>query len=117
MHYTNRRGKQVQIAITEHAKRRFHQRWRRMYPDKPLAIEDVAAEIEKWFGHCQRVEKLSYREKVRQDRHGGDTIYFRTNAFTFIVQNGALLTVEVSDSELRHLNKSKFVARFFGAKI
>lgn len=61
-----------------------------------------------------RVER---QDTKMSNRHGKDTIYFRTNEFTFIVQNGILVTVEISDSDMRHLNKSKFMMRLIGRKI
>jgi len=40
-------------------------------------------------------------------RHGKDTLYFRADTFTFIVQGATIVTVEISDKNKRRLNKIK----------
>jgi hypothetical protein len=103
--YMNRRGKPVELTISSHARRRFLLRWSHIFPDKPLTFDTVDAEISKWFMRSTRVEKLSGKERKRIAKHGNKTIFFRTQVFTFVVEDTKIVTVEISDSGKRHLNK------------
>jgi hypothetical protein len=102
--YKNKRGESVPVTISAHAKRRFAERWASIFPREPLS--DVEGVIARWFGNAQRVKNLSGQDRRRMERHGKDTLFFRTNAFTFVVQNGVLVTVEVSDRGERQLNRN-----------
>ena len=64
----------------------------------------VDEEIEHWFRRTRRVSNLKRNEKKRLKRHGQDTLYFRTSHFTFVVQDGVLRTIELSDTQMRHCN-------------
>lgn len=100
------RGKKgmVQVEITNHCRIRFRQRYRHAFPKQDLPA-DIDAEIARLFNSASRVTNLGQREKTRMDRYGKDTLYFRTGALTFVVQDASILTVELSDSGLRHLNR------------
>lgn len=101
--YQGKKGP-VQATITRHAYDRFRERWARIFPGKALPA-DVNAEIARQFNRASRVTNLGVYEKRRMDRHGKDTLYFRADCFTFIVQDAAIVTVEISDRDMRHLNK------------
>lgn len=107
--YVNRKGQQVRLVITHHARQRFRERWTVAFPGKPLrgAVDGHVAE---WFGKAQRAEPLSRRDHTRLRRHGDDTLFFRAPPFTFVVQSGAILTVELSDRGLRPLNRPERAA-------
>jgi hypothetical protein len=44
-------------------------------------------------------------DSKRLKRYGKDTLFFRMNAFTFVVQNSTIVTIEISNQSQRHLNK------------
>ena len=70
----------------------------------PDVLVPVDEEIEHWFRRTRRVSNLKRNEKKRLKRHGQDTLYFRTSHFTFVVQDGVLRTIELSDTQMRHCN-------------
>lgn len=104
--YTNNKGKRIVVGITHHARQRFVERWKRVYPDALLASDRsiVDQTIADCFSQAKRVETFGRKIRTRLKRHGKDTLYFRTSHFTFVVQDAALLTVEISDPGKRHLN-------------
>jgi hypothetical protein len=102
--YTNKRNKQVQLTVTRHAYSQFATRYRIYYKDSVLLDKDITDMFEKVFSRAQKVTKLSRKEKIRLKRHGEDTMFFRTNGFTFVIQNAQIMTVELSDKGTRHLN-------------
>ena len=105
--YKNRKGKIVKVFITPHARRRFLERWYRLYPERKLD-RHVDWVIKEYFEQASRVEALSRKDRLRMKRHGKDTIYFRQNDFTFVVQNATIVTVEISRRGNRYLNKRPF---------
>ncbi len=105
--YTNSKGKQVYIRITRHARERFVERWGHIYPDSPLDPATADSKIAEWFSWAKRHETTDRRIRTRLKRHGKDTLYFKHNHFTFIVQDAALLTVEISVRCKRYLNKQE----------
>ena len=109
MSYINKKGKKIIVTATEHAKRRFIQRWRIMHPDKPILLTDLASSFAKCFMKADLVKNLTKKDLERLAKRGKDTLYFRTNGFTFVVQNGCVLTVEISDKAMRHYNKPAIV--------
>ncbi len=104
MTYVNKKGKSIGIQISPHARKRFSERWKAAFPDESMNVP-VDEEIAKWFCRAARVTNLTKTEKQRLKRHGHDTLFFRSSHFTFVVQDGVLKTVELSDSGMRHLNK------------
>jgi hypothetical protein len=48
----------------------------------------------------------SKKLKRRAKRHGNKTLYFKADAFTFIVEDRTLVTVEISANGERHLNSA-----------
>ncbi len=102
--YTNKRGKEVALFLTPHARQRFVQRWRCVNPDLPLDHDGADREIAELFARASRVTNLSYKERKRMDQHGQDTLLFRIDEFTFVVQAATVVTIEISDRDLRHWN-------------
>ncbi|HBJ34348.1 MAG TPA: hypothetical protein DDZ51_06210 [Planctomycetaceae bacterium] len=107
LHYTNSKGKQVCIGITQHARKRFIERWGRIYPDTELDPATVDSKIAEFFAQTIRQKTYDRKHKTRLKRHGKDTLYFKHSHLTFIVQDAALLTVEISDRSKRYLNKQE----------
>ena len=102
--YTNKKGKQVKLQATRHAYVKFIERYPKAFPNSPLLIEDVYNKFENIFSTTSKVKNLNKKEKIRLKRHGGDTMFFRTSSFTFVVKNAKIVTVELSDKNMRHLN-------------
>jgi hypothetical protein len=103
--YLNKRGKRVVLQLTAHARRRMLQRWPRVHPTRPITFDTVDTRIAELFASARRVTKLSHIEKTRSKRHGKDTLLFRIDEFTFVVQDASIITVEISAKEKRYLNK------------
>jgi hypothetical protein len=103
--YRNSKGKNIVISISNHARQRFWSRWSYLYPHQPLDFSEVDTKIAEWFARAERLVNLSKELQNRCKRHGKDTLFFKTNGFTFVVQDATLLTVEISDRGKRHLNK------------
>ena len=103
--YRNKKDKEVQLTITRHAQRQFYERWEKIFPDKPLDPQKVDDKIIEWFSHSQKVTTVSKHVKSRRKKYGQGTLYFRTNGFTFVVSDAKIVTIEISDKYMRHLNK------------
>lgn len=103
--YTNKRNKQVILSVARHAYTRFCERYPIAFGHTPQKGKLVDI-FENLFNSANRVTKLNGKEKVRAKRHGGETTYFRTCGFTFVVKNATIVTVELSDKGKRHLNKT-----------
>jgi hypothetical protein len=101
--YKNKHGEAVRVLVSGHARQRFQERWEKTFPDVPL--EDVDVVLARWFSTASRVQNLSERDRKRMRKYGKDTLFFRTNVFTFVVSNSVLVTVEISDRGSRHQNK------------
>ena len=102
--YINKHGCIVSVTITNHCYRRFVSRWKIVLKDKKLPY-DINMEVAQWFNRSQRVTNLNGKEKDRVKRYGKDTLFFRADTFTFIVQNSRIITVEISDHYKRSLNR------------
>lgn len=102
--YINKKGKLIELSISFHAKCRFASRWRKVFVGETLP-NDIEAEICRIFKTASRVINFSKRDKMRLKRYGSDTIFFRSNDFTFVVQDSTILTIEVSKEGMRYLNK------------
>ena len=102
--YVNKRGKTVQLQVTRHAYHKFAVRYNRAFPHDKVSNADIPKLFDKFFSETKRVEKLGRKGNIRLKRYGNDTMYFRTNFFTFTVQNATIITVELSNKDMRHLN-------------
>lgn len=104
--YTRRRGETVALEITEHARRRFRQRWALAFPTRP-PIEPIDKMVLEWFAKARRIEPHSRKYRTRLRRHGKDTLYFAAPPFVFVVQAASLITVELGSRDTRYLNKKR----------
>ena len=102
--YTNKKGKKVQLIISRHAMSQFVQRYKLAFPKKDLDYTQVPALFDKFFSESKRVTKFNRKQNTRLKRYGKDTMFFKTNFFTFVVQNGEVRTVELSNKNMRKLN-------------
>ncbi len=98
--YHNKWGQLINLSISRHARQMFLIRWPRMFPDKPLSEDSVDDVIATWFSHTSRLKKTAHLER----KYGKDTLYFRTNAFTFVVRGPIIVTILISDRGKRYLN-------------
>lgn len=101
--YTNKKGKRVELEVSHHALLRLKERWHKLHnlPEP----EDLYAFVVERFSHAVRIVNYSRAERTRLKRYGKDTLYFRHNDFTFIVQDSVIVTIEISNKGQRHLNK------------
>jgi Fe-S cluster biosynthesis and repair protein YggX len=102
--YVNKRGKTIPLQVSRHAYLQFRERCRLLANDK---LDESLAGMVRYFSHSNRVVNLKSYENCRMRRYGNgsDTLYFRTKSFTFVVHDGVIVTVEISDRGKRHLNK------------
>lgn len=108
LYYINKRQKRVTVGVTYHARRRFIERYNRIFTDKPIfELEEVDKAIEKWWNMAVEKNPTTGKLKTRTKRHGKDTIYFSSNYFLFVVQDAAVITIELGSKDTRHLNNSK----------
>ncbi|OGT89736.1 MAG: hypothetical protein A2286_10535 [Gammaproteobacteria bacterium RIFOXYA12_FULL_61_12] len=91
--------------ITNHARSRFRERWSAAFPGKP-SPNNIDNEITGRFNRSRRVTDLGEKGKKRLNRYGADTLFFRADGFTFVVQDRSIVTIEISDKDMRHLNRS-----------
>lgn len=101
-YYVNKKGNIVPVEITKHAIYKFSKRWEKLKGEKPKDVLDLIPNL---FRSSKRVENLTKKERGRLKKHGRDTMFFRTSGFTFVVQNQHVVTIEISDKGLRHLNR------------
>jgi hypothetical protein len=101
--YVNKKKQRIELEISFHARQRFAQRWQKLYRET-LSFDQVDQYIIRHFPNATRITNFSNHERNRLRRYGKDTLFFRTSGFTFIVQNGVIITVEISDKGMRHLN-------------
>jgi len=73
--------------------------------------EDLQSFIAERFAYASKVVNHSRVERDRLKRYGSDTLYFRHNDFTFVVQNAVIVTIEISNNGQRHLNKSSWTEK------
>lgn len=102
--YTNKKGNEVHLGITKHALARLEERWVRLHG------EPVPGGAQKWiecnFKNAVRITKPTPALKKRLRKNGGDSMYFRHGAMTFVVQNGTIVTIEISRKGDRLANNS-----------
>jgi hypothetical protein len=105
--YVNKRGKEVSVQVGRHAVLQYQARWNRLKPDDQITVKEAWRRIEEYFPSASRVQNLTGRERRRISKYGNgsDTLYFRNNFFTYVVCDGHMVTVELSDWDLRPLNQ------------
>lgn len=103
--YTSKKGKRVEVKVTFHALVKFQKRW------KILTGENVQNNIIAnnliitKFNKAVRQTNLSKKAKSRLKKHGQDTMYFKTEGITFVVQGATIVTIEISEQRKRRLNR------------
>ena len=104
--YYSKKGKEVKLSISKHAVIQFFQRWKIAFPDQPLSFDEVIDKIIQWFSSTNQIQNLSRKEQIRIKHYGNgkDTLFFRTNDFTFVVQNACIVTIELSNKNKRQFN-------------
>lgn len=105
--YVNKKNKTVKVEISRHAIFRFMDRWNVLHPNKQIDAKESLNHIIEKFPKQNRISNLKNQDKKRMARYGNgkDTIYFRNGDFTYVVCNGVLVTIEISDDDYRNLNK------------
>lgn len=104
--YMNKKGQIIIVQISGHAYQQFESRWKLLHPDKPL-VGGLHQSLIHHFNRADRLRNLKGKDLLRLARHGKDTLFFRTSGFTFVVKDRTIVTVEISDRGMRHLNKGK----------
>ncbi len=103
--YINKKGKTVELTLTKHSYFQFIKRYRIAFPKRPLLTSNSYYKtLEVFFNDAEKVKKISKKENIRLKKYGNDTMFFRTNFFTFIVQNKQIVTIELSNKDMRYLN-------------
>jgi hypothetical protein len=108
LYYISKKNKKVNIEITTHAKIRFFERYNRLFPHKNLKFENVEKYIIKFWKNAtiKPIETSSFLLN-RSKKYKGDSLYFKSSYFTFVIENGTIVTIEVSSKNMRHLNNSQ----------
>lgn len=104
-YYLNKKGNKVSISITKHARERYRERFNLLSPENKIENHEVEASIARYFNTSNRLKNLGKHDLERMERYGQDTMFFRKNEWTFIVQNCQIVTCEISLKNNRHLNK------------
>lgn len=102
--YYNQKGRKVTVLIKRHAVLAFRQRYEKLF-NKAISAVDAEAYIIYHFPYADRVKNFSPIEKARTKKYNAVTLIFRDIDFSYIVQDGMLMTVEISRRGHRHLNK------------
>jgi len=105
MQYWSKNGIAVKVCPTWHALNQMWMRWNIVFPERPITFDQVLFLMEKWFSHSRCLVNLSHEDRKRIRRHNPETMFFRNNAFTFVVCDSAIITVEISDHGKRYLNQ------------
>ena len=106
IYYQNKKGNPVSVGVTDHAIARFIERYNLLF-GTALDVDAAIEKIAHLFKHANRLTKLGKHYRQRLERHGRDTLFFRKNEFTFVIQDAHLVSVEISAKNHRHLNKKK----------
>jgi serine/threonine protein phosphatase PrpC len=99
--YTNRKGRVIEVTVSEHALRRYMQR-REMRYEVAITQAEALLFIEHAFNRAERTLTSSYRNRCR--KYKGESLYFKSDGFVFVVENGTIVTVEIASKKQRHLN-------------
>ena len=105
LYYKNKKGSKVSVTPTQHALDRYLERWKLVQSDKDTTDAEILCTLPHYFNLADRLTKLGKHDQERLKKYGKDTMFFRKNHWTFVVQNSQLVTVEISSKNNRHLNK------------
>ena len=108
LEYLNGKKEPKQAKITKHALERFKTRFRFAFdPDNEHLfsqsnldrVENGKAEevLQFVFKGASRINRTSFSkiDKKRNRKHGGGTVRYRNGPFDFVIEDGALVTVEL----------------------
>lgn len=108
--YKNKKCKEVSCLVTLHAQEQFLKRFNKIKVQPPGQDISSSGELfravftQTWH-KAVRVKNLTNSEIRRINKYDGETLFFRTSGFTFVVCNATVVSVEISDKGKRHLNK------------
>lgn len=103
MIYLNKKGKQVRVEIRCHAVTQYRKRAKALY-GIDMTNQQAADAIRKRFpGMDRKLGNFNRHEKKRLKKYE-QTIFFKDEEFTFVVQDAKLLTVEIGRKGERGLN-------------
>lgn len=98
--YTNSKKERIECIFTTHIKEQFSERFFKL-TNVMLEPEQIEQAIINLFNTATRIGKKNPIYVSRNDRHGGNSLYFKSGPMVFVVEDRALVTVEiVTDREL-----------------
>lgn len=100
--YVNKRGRTVEVTVTRHAMRQLLERWFALHGEE---LKDPDGWILENFSRSNLVKNLTRIEQERIKKYKGNTMFFRTHGFTFVVSDAKIVTIEISNRDNRALNK------------
>ena len=114
--YTNKKGVEVELTLTNHALDRLYERWSTAFVNHKMP-DDLTAWVAFQFSEkVSRVTNLNRQEKERVKKHKGATLFFRANEFTYVVQGNSIVTIELCAKNKRRMNKHTTRRRTRGQK-
>lgn len=102
--YTNSKKEIVECEFTDHLRKRFVERFKKL-TDADLNSEQTNLAIINLFNSSKRIGKSNDEYKKRNKKHGGDSVYFQNVHLVFVVENCQVKTVEIVTE--RELNKGE----------
>jgi hypothetical protein len=102
LYYINKKGKRVELSLTNHAVKRFVERWKKLY-DYPMPAGRPEDTLVARFKCATLETPKSWASKRRLKKHPS-TLYFKGEGFTFVVENATIVTVEISSKGKRWRN-------------
>lgn len=98
--YINSKKEKIVCMLTTHVKEQFLERFFNL-TNVVLEPEQIEPAIFILFNTSKRIGKKNPIYVSRNKRHGGNSLYFQNGPMVFVVEDRALVTVEiVSDREL-----------------
>jgi hypothetical protein len=102
--YISKKNKKVNLLLTTHARNRFMERYNRVFPHKKLTEETLDDCIRVYWNYAILKKTNSKILRNRAKKYKGDTLYFVSFYFTFVVENSTIVTIELSSKNTKHLN-------------
>ncbi|MCK9439404.1 hypothetical protein M0Q39_05090 [Patescibacteria group bacterium] len=100
--YVNKKNKKVNVIISAHAKKRFIERFNRVFPETPILNSDsVEKQI---YNYWNRAVLKPIKIKERIKKYNNNTLYFVSDYFRFVVENSTIITIELCSKNTKHLN-------------
>jgi len=92
--YTNSKKEKIVCIFTNHVKEQFAERFFKL-TNVVLEPEQIEPAIFNLFNTATRIGKKNPIYISRNKRHGGNSLYFQSGPMVFIVEDKALVTVEI----------------------